>query len=37
MKLYTRISPLGFRQLVLGMLTLSGLAMLMSSLPRLIN
>ena len=37
MKLYSRISPQAFRQIVLGLLTLSGLAMLASSLPRLLQ
>ena len=35
MRLYTRISPSAFRNVVLGLLTLSGIAMLASSLPRL--
>ena len=35
-RLYRRISPAAFRQLVLGLLTASGVAMLAASLPRLI-
>ncbi len=34
MKVYIGISPMAFRNLVLGLLTLSGLAMLASALPR---
>lgn len=34
MRLYARISPLAFRNVVLGLLTLSGVAMLASALPR---
>jgi len=37
MKLYAGISPVAFRNLVLGLLTLSGIAMLASSLPRLLS
>lgn len=37
MRLYTRISPLAFRHVVLGLLTLSGIAMLASSLPKLLH
>lgn len=37
MRLYARISPSAFRNVVLGLLTLSGLAMLASSLPRLLH
>jgi len=37
MRLYTRISPAAFRNVVLGLLTLSGIAMLASSLPRLLH
>lgn len=37
MRLYTRISPLAFRNVVLGLLTVSGIAMLASSLPRLLH
>jgi hypothetical protein len=36
MKVYTGISPARFRIVVLGLLTLAGLAMLASSLPKLI-
>jgi len=36
MKVYVGISPVAFRNLVLGLLTLSGIAMLASSLPRLL-
>jgi uncharacterized membrane protein YfcA len=36
MKVYVGISPLAFRNVVLGLLTASGLAMLASSLPRLL-
>ncbi len=37
MRLYTRISPQAFRQIVLGLLTLSGLAMLANALPQLLG
>ncbi len=37
MRLYTRISPQAFRQIVLGLLTLSGLAMLANALPKLLG
>ncbi|MFO1271558.1 MAG: sulfite exporter TauE/SafE family protein [Rubrivivax sp.] len=37
MRLYARISPQAFRQIVLGLLTLSGLAMLANALPRLLG
>ena len=36
MKVYVGISPIVFRNLVLGLLTLSGVAMLASSVPRLL-
>jgi uncharacterized protein len=36
MKVYIGISPAAFRNVVLGLLTLSGLALLASSLPRLV-
>lgn len=36
MRVYVGISPLAFRNLLLGLLTLSGLAMLAHSLPRLL-
>lgn len=36
MRLYTAISPAAFRTLVLGLLTLSGLAMLGNALPKLL-
>ena len=36
MKVYVGISPIAFRNVVLGLLTLSGLAMLASSVPRLL-
>lgn len=36
MKVYVGISPAAFRNIVLGLLTLSGVAMLASSLPRLL-
>ncbi len=36
MKVYVGISPLAFRNLVLGLLTLSGVALLASSLPKLL-
>lgn len=36
MRLYTRISPQTFRQIVLSLLTLSGLAMLANALPKLL-
>jgi hypothetical protein len=35
MRLYTRISPVAFRNVVLGLLTASGLAMLAATLPQL--
>ena len=37
MRLYTRISPQAFRQIVLSLLTLSGLAMLANALPKLLG
>lgn len=37
MRLYTRISPVTFRNVVLGLLTASGVAMLAATLPRLLR
>jgi uncharacterized membrane protein YfcA len=37
MRVFTGISPLAFRRVVLGLLTASGLAMLASTLPRLLR
>ena len=36
MRVYTRINPVAFRRLILALLTLSGISMLISSIPKLI-